>query len=330
MRSGAEIVVRTCANVQPGENVAIITDMERLPIARAIASAVEEADAVPVVVVGPVRSMDNEPPPEPVARAMAAAQVVIMPVTYSLSHTPATRLAIEGGARVVSLAAFTEGMMKEGGLFADFRARRPLCDYLAERLTKASHVRVMNPAGTDLSLGLEGRSGNSHGCIVDSPGFTAVPNIEANISPEDGTAVGVLVADGSIPNFGIGVLDEPVTFAIKGGFVRSIEGGEVGRFLSDLLEDQGDPWVYNIAQFAMGLNPQCKEFTGEMLNDEGVDGTIHIGIGTSANLGGAVQATTHFDAIIRSPSVWFDGEPILVDGALTRKVMEAANSEKAR
>ena len=40
----------------------------------------------------------------------------------------------------------------------------------------------------------------------------------------------------------------------------------------------------------MGLNPECKDFTGEMLNDEGVNGTIHIGVGTSANLGGDVQA----------------------------------------
>jgi leucyl aminopeptidase (aminopeptidase T) len=74
--------------------------------------------------------------------------------------------------------------------------------------------------------------------------------------------------------------------------------------------------VYNIAQFAIGLNPDCKEFTGEMLNDEGVNGTIHIGIGTSSSLGGTVQAKTHFDAIIREPSVWFDGEAILRGGEI--------------
>jgi 2,5-dihydroxypyridine 5,6-dioxygenase len=323
MMGGAEVIVRTCANVQAGETVAVITDRLLLPIARAVEAAVEAAGASPVVVVGPVRRMDNEPPLEPVAAAMGAADVVIMPVTYSLSHTPATRKAA-ATARVVSMAAFTEGIMKSGGLFADFRARRPVCDYLARRLTEASEVSITNPAGTDLTMSVEGRSGNSHGCIVDRPGFTAVPNIEANIAPTDGTANGVLVADGSIPNFGIGALEEPVTFEIEDGFVTSIEGGEAGRFLRDLLAEQDDPLVYNIAQFAMGLNPECKEFTGEMLNDEGVDGTIHIGIGTSANLGGAVQATTHFDAVIRSPTVWFDGREILVDGELTEEILAAA------
>lgn len=316
MRRGAEIIVKTCAGVREGENVVIVTDEERLSIAHALENAAREVGATPTVVVGPRRSMDNEPPPAPISAAMAAADVVIMPVTHSLSHTPATREAIQAGVRVVSLAAFTERMMVSGGLMADFRARKPLCDALAGRLTEADEVRVTNPSGTDLVMGLRGRAGNSHGCVLDGPGFTAVPNIEANIAPEDGTANGVLVADGSIPNFGIGVLDEPVVFEIEGGFVRSINGGDKAHFLRELLAAQDDPWVYNIAQFAMGLNPECKEFTGEMLNDEGVNGTIHIGIGTSANLGGAVQATTHFDAVIRSPSVWLDGEPLLVDGDL--------------
>jgi leucyl aminopeptidase (aminopeptidase T) len=72
--------------------------------------------------------------------------------------------------------------------------------------------------------------------------------------------------------------------------------------------------VYNVAQFAIGLSPQCSEFTGEMLNDDGVSGTIHIGIGTSSNLGGTVQAKTHFDASTRTPSVWPDDDRVIRAG----------------
>jgi leucyl aminopeptidase (aminopeptidase T) len=39
-----------------------------------------------------------------------------------------------------------------------------------------------------------------------------------------------------------------------------------------------------------------------------------VGIGTSANLGGTVSAKTHFDAIIRDPTVWIDEEPIVRSG----------------
>jgi len=110
------------------------------------------------------------------------------------------------------------------------------------------------------------------------------------------------------------VIREPVNFQIESGFVEEITSGEQAVFLPNLLAEQNDRWVYNIAQFAIGLNSECKDFTGEMLNDEGVYGTIQIGIGTSANLGGGVQAKSHFDATIRRFSVWFDNESIIVDG----------------
>ena len=107
-----------------------------------------------------------------------------------------------------------------------------------------------------------------------------------------------------------------MVFDIADGVVRSIEGGDQAKFLRELLAEQDDAAVYNVAQFAIGLNPLCTDFTGEMLNDEGVNGTIHMGIGTSANLGGQVQAKTHFDAIIRRPSVWLDERAVILDGEL--------------
>lgn len=316
MKRGAEVLVRTCAGVKSAERVVIVADTERAPIAEAVAESARLAGATVEVVISPARGIDNEEPVASVAEAMATADVIFLVVFHSLAHTRATREAIAGGARVVSMSAFTEQQMREGGLFTDFRARKPVCDHLAERLTAAEMVRVTNPAGTDLRFSLRDRAGNSHACIVRGPGFTAVPNIEANTSPLEGTTEGRLVVDGSIPYYGVGVIEDPVIFEIGAGVVTSIQGGVQADFLRDLLARQHDSAVYNIAQFAIGLNPDCTDFTGEMLNDEGVNGTIHIGIGTSLNLGGIVQAKTHFDAIIRAPSVWFDERPVLVDGEL--------------
>lgn len=316
MQEGARILVRVCAGVRDSEEVVIVCDEDRLPIAWALRREVEQVGARTSVVFPPPRRIDNEEPAAPVAAAMSRADVIFMPVGKSLSHTPATREAIAAGARVVSMAAFTERQMVEGGLFANFPDRQPLCDYFAELLTAAEQVRVMNPAGTDLTFRLKGRHGNSHACLIREPGFTAVPNIEANCSPLEGTTEGRLVVDGSIPYYGVGVVQTPIVFEIREGVVRSINNGEQARFLTKLLASQDDPHVYNVAQFAIGLNPRCEQFTGEMLNDEGVNGTIHIGIGTSASLGGSVQAKTHFDAVIRSPSVWFDDEQVLREGQI--------------
>ena len=316
MRGGAEILVNTCARIKKNENVVVVTDEEHFNLSQVLTERCVEAGGQTVIILSPERSIDNEEPAPAIAAAMEKADVVFLPVTHALAHTRAVREAIKKNARVISMTAFTERMMCSGGLFTDFQKRKPLCENLAARLTNTSIVKVTNPSGTNLLLSVAGRDGNSHSCILRKPGFTAVPNIEANISPLEGAAEGVLVADGSIPYYGIGILAEPVVFEIHKGFVSKIQGGKQAKVLCDLLAAQNDPYVYNIAQFAIGLNPDCVEFTGEMLHDEGVNGTIHIGIGTSANLGGKTCAKTHFDAIIKNPSVWFDRDLIINSGEM--------------
>ena len=54
----------------------------------------------------------------------------------------------------------------------------------------------------------------------------------------------------------------------------------------------------------------------EAMAEAGVPVTVHVGIGTSANLGGAVSAKTHFDAICRSPTVQIDEKVVLEDGKI--------------
>jgi 2,5-dihydroxypyridine 5,6-dioxygenase len=325
VKRGATILVNDCAAVRPGELVAVVFDLERRSIADALLEAVLAAGGTPSLIMPPARGIDNEEPPPPVAAALAGADVVFLPVTLAMAHTRAVREALRSGSRVVSMTAFTEGMMREGGLFTDFRARQPVCKEMAARLTTGSGLRATNPAGTDLFMSLEGVTGNSHACLLDGSGFTAVPNIEANCAPAQGTASGRLVVDGSIPYYGVGVIREPVVFTIEDGFVTGIDGKEQARFLSDLLAAQNDQWVYNVAQFAFGLNPDCTGFTGEMLNDEGINGTVHLGIGTSANLGGSVSAKTHFDAIIREPTVWIDEEVVVRAGEVL--MAERKNSD---
>ncbi len=317
LKAGAEILVGNCANVRQGESVVVVCDPMMRSIGDALRDTAGAMGAETTLLVPPPRSIDNEEPAASVAAALLGVEVAFLPVSLAMAHTRAVRDAIQSGARVVSMTAFTERMMREGGLFTDFMARRPLCQAMARKLSEGSRLRVTSPAGTDVSMSLEGSPGNSHACIVEEPGFTAVPNIEANTAPAQGSAEGSFVVDGSIPYYGVGVVREPVILRMVRGFVTAVEGGAQARFLAELLAAQEDPWVYNVAQFAFGLNPGCRDFTGEMLNDEGVNGTVHMGIGTSANLGGTVSAMTHFDAIIRRPTVWIDDEVVVEDGEVT-------------
>ena len=81
---------------------------------------------------------------------------------------------------------------------------------------------------------------------------------------------------------------------------------------SNLVLDQAQHILVNhcpvlIEIDSLGLNPNAR-LTGEMLEDEGVMGTIHIGIGTSHTLGGEIVAPTHYDLIMWEPTIRVDDQ----------------------
>ena len=313
MARGADKVVSTCVKVKPGEKVLIITEASRLSIAEAIAAAVYRVQAEPILQVMVPRDTDGQEPPAPVSAAMKASDAFISVVGRSITHTHAVKDAIAGGSRGVVLTQFTEDMMIHGGIEADFEAARTECKAVAAALAGSEKIHLTTAMGTDLYYSAAGRRGNALYCMVEKGEFSTIPTVEANVSPLEGTANGVIVADGSIPYIGIGVLDEPVRCVVENGMITSIEGGRQARMLMEDLDSKQDPNVYNVAEMGLGLNPNCR-FMGFMLEDEGVYGTAHIGIGTSITLGGTVKAACHYDLIMKDATVTADGKMILKDG----------------
>jgi leucyl aminopeptidase (aminopeptidase T) len=316
MMKGARILTDLCAAVKEGEKVLIVTDTDMVEIAEVLAAAVHERRAELTIAVMTPRKIDGEEPTSIVSQAMQGAEVIFMPVSKSLAHTTAVRAALAKGARVLSMTAFTEGLMIHGGIEADFIKQKPVCEKVASILTQGKRARLSSPAGTHITMSIEGRTGNAHACVITPGKFSAVPNIEANISPVEGTSEGTIVADASIPYMGIGLLAKPIRFFVSKGAINKIEGGSQAIYLENILAEQHDPNVYNIAQLAIGLNPMIPNVTGIMLNDEGAFGTVHIGIGTSSNIGGVVKASAHFDLVMSKPTLEVDGNLILQDGEL--------------
>lgn len=320
LMDGARKVVRVCARIRSGEKVAIVTDTAAvsLAVAEALAAAAVEITPEVVTTVMTPREVDGDEPPAVVAAAMAAAAVALLPVSYSISHSAAVHDALAAGTRVLSLPAMINPeMLARGGPEADFEAQAPVCRRVAERLTTASSAYLRTPAGTDCTFDLRGRKGNAHDCILDRPGkFSAFPWIEANIAPVDGNVEGILVFDGSIPNLRLGgLLRVPVVCTVEAGRIVNVEGGPEAEMIRKVWAQLGDAAVYNIAQLAVGLNPQILTLTGRW-TDHGALGTVHIGIGTSANLGGATRAVAHFDAMMFKPTLTLDGTPLLEAGDL--------------
>lgn len=316
--NGARKVVRTLARVREGEKVLVVADTDTALVAEALAAAALEITAEVVTTFMTPRRVDGDEPPAVVAAALQVADVALLPVSYSISHSNAVRRALEHGTRVLSLPATTPEQLVRGGAEADFEAASPTVRRVGELLTAASAAHLTTPAGTNCTFDLSGRKGNAHDCILDRPGkFSAFPNIEANISPVDGATEGVLVFDGSIPNLRLGgPLRNPVICTVERGNVVKIEGGPEAEMIRKVWASLGDAAVYNIAQLAIGLNPEILVLTGVWAQDHGAFGTVHIGLGTSANLGGTTKAAAHFDGMMYRPTLVLDGRALLEDGQL--------------
>lgn len=315
MARGAAAVVKTCLGVKKGEQILIVTEPEKQSLAEAVARAVYGEYADPAVMVMLPRDRDGQEPPKMVAAAMKESDGFICIVGRSITHTHAVKNACQAGSRGIMLTQFSEAMMIHGGLEADFPQAARDCRAVAKRLGGAKKIRLTTAAGTDLTFSAAGRRSNAMCCMVEPGEFAPVPTVEANVSPLEGTANGILIADASIPYIGIGLLQEPVVCQVKGGRIVSIEGGSQAKRLAEDLEAKNDENVYNIAEMGVGLNPRCS-FMGFMLEDEGVYGSVHIGIGTSLTLGGTVKAACHYDLIMHRGTIEADGEIIMREGVL--------------
>jgi leucyl aminopeptidase (aminopeptidase T) len=314
MTKGARKLIETCARVKPGENVLIVTDFKRVKIAHVLATAAYERDAEVMIAIMTPRKGHGQEPPGPIAEAMKKADVIFTPVSFSITHTESMKRALESGARSLVMTEFTEDQLISGGIEADFNELKVICKKIADAFQRSKKVLLTTPRGTRLSMQKESRPGNAMYCIVEPGQLSPVPNVEANFSPIEGSAEGKIVADASIPYIDIGVLEEPVVATVKKGMITEIDGGSQAKKLADDLKSRNDPKVYNVAELGVGLNPKSI-MQGVQLEDEGVFGTVHIGIGTNITLGGTVKAAIHYDLIMWEPTIELDGKIVLERGS---------------
>ena len=308
--AGARRLVEVNGRVAESDAVVIVTDPDMERYAELIAAAAGAAGAAVTTCVIPVRAQDGQEPPAPVAQAMAEAEVIFSPVSVSITHTRAMRTALDAGARAILMTAYTNEILTSAALLeTDFHARVPICRAIGRAFTDGGEVRLSSPRGTDLRFSIEGRVANVLTNVPDPGELAPVPDIEVNVVPVTGSAHGRLIADASVPYLGIGILDQPVVCTVEDGYITAMEGGAQANTLRQHLESFGDRNCFNVAELGVGLNPNAR-LTGEMLEDEGVLGTIHIGIGTSHTLGGEIVAPTHYDLLMWEPTIEVDGTPI--------------------
>lgn len=162
-------------------------------------------------------------------------------------------------------------------------------------------VTVTSGAGTDISFRIRPFTTCAHEITADGgAAFLPPSETSAEVVPE--TANGKIVVDmtlGQLYHFGrligyFGLVSEPVTITVRGGYIADIDGGgmaaEFKRKLFDLpLECR------KMVELGQGLSKM--EPTGLIGVDESIIDSCHFGFGDGCECG------THLDVVIKSPVI---------------------------
>jgi aminopeptidase len=213
----------------------------------------------------------------------------------------------------MSLADYTEFMYRACGLDQDdpvayWTAMRDRQATLVAWLADKRHAEVKGP-GVDLTFDFGGRA------WVNSHGVKNFPDGEVFTSPIEDSMNGQIAF--SYPTNYFGRRLEGVKLTLKDGVVveASAEKGE-DLLLSQLDMDEG---ARRVGEFAIGTNFGIQEFTGGILFDEKIGGTIHMALGEGlTDAGGVNKSAIHWDMVhgMRDGGeIWIDGALFYKDGA---------------
>jgi leucyl aminopeptidase (aminopeptidase T) len=231
-------------------------------------------------------------------RKKGAVDAVIALSNYSTSHTTFRQfLTSVCGTRYASMPLFDAAMM-DGAMDVDWQAMSSRTRVLARVVTKAVHIRITTPEGTDISLSTRGRRAQADTGLITKPGdFGNLPAGEAFLAPVEGTAEGQLVLLWA-PTRRLG---SPVTVKVAGGMAVDVAGEEdYVRELQERLSARREN--RNIAELGIGTNPRATR-PDNILESEKILGTIHIAFGDNSTFGGTVKTPFHQDFVFFRPTL---------------------------
>ena len=360
LEEAARIAVAELLGVRSGERVMIVTNpVESVhSISSALYRAAELAGAESVLVVQPVRSQLDFAD-DAVIRAIATNPDVFISISegkLGKDRFASARPYEIDGVQYNHVFRYLLGLRKLRAFWSpkitpEIFARTVPLDYerlgrVAESmqriLDEAETVQISAPGGTDIQIGLRGRAAFVDDGDLRSAGNGGnLPAGEVFISPETGTADGLIVFDGSVALHDRDELpDEPVRVQVEQGYVSSVEGGETAASLEETLGMSGENALKlekegklpngqgvvfganarGLGELGIGLNPNAL-ISGNMLEDEKVYGTCHIAIGS--NYDQDAPALTHLDCLVKKPTIRVESK----NGKVTTLMEEGISPE---
>jgi leucyl aminopeptidase (aminopeptidase T) len=316
---GCKSLIENAAMLKKNEKVLIITDRETKFIGDLIKDYCMNYTKEILHITIPCAQNHGERVPENVEKIMLNSSTIFGLTKKSMAHTKARLNASNKGAKYLSLPFYSEEVLAFESLQINFRQLIEKAENLAEIFSQGEKVKILSSNGTNLEFSIKNRTGNpAPGCCYKKGIIASPPDSETNIAIVENSTNGVLVVDGSIPIEGFGLLDSPIIIEFKDGFAISFKGDRAS-CLENIFNLTKNNQSRIAAEFGVGLNPKAK-LIGNMLQDEGSLGTVHIGIGANSTIGGLNHVNFHLDHIIRNPSFSVDNNLIMNQGKFTIEI----------
>lgn len=178
---------------------------------------------------------------------------------------------------------------------------------LVEFMTRAKTVRI-EASGTDLTLSVEGRT------WINSDGRRNMPSGEIFTGPIETSANGTLRCGFPVCRDGREIVGIALEF--KDGVVTKASADSGEDYLLSMIDL--DPGARKLGELGIGLNEGINRFTGSILYDEKIGGTVHLALGQSyPETGGTNESALHWDLIVDTRSngrITVDGEVVMENG----------------
>lgn len=190
---------------------------------------------------------------------------------------------------------------------------------IRSRLAKGKTLKITHPNGTDLEVGIEGRTAYVSDGVIDEtdlaqgPGGRSVwlPAGEVYVTPVPGTARGKVVVDRS---FVEGQEVRDLTLEFQDGRLTSMTAA-AGLDRLKAMYDAADDGKAEFAVVDIGLNPSLATTEGRIRSWTPA-GMVTVGIGANTWAGGENAVNFAWVGHLAGATVTIDGEPVVEDGSL--------------
>lgn len=325
IREGAKVAVQTCMNAQSADRVYIMADEGTWRIGKALEEEALATGAKTKLIK--LEDFGARPFTEIPAGFLEAIFDFDPTVTLFAAGSQEGELPFRMGIslqmfqkglkfRHGHMVGITEQLMKEG-MRADYQQIHDLTMRVYEIVKDAKTITFTSKKGSEITARFapDLKWVPCHGLYHNPGNWGNLPEGEVFTCPQtvDGTIVADILGDYFSPKYG--VLDTPVTFDVKDGWVEKIHCEN--KALKDEL------WAYlnsnengrRIGEFAIGTNTALKKLSGSLLQDEKIPG-IHIAFGDPGgrSTGADWSASTHIDVIPTDCTITVDGKLLMQDG----------------